>query len=43
MGFKCLKTTEPLQRDSLLFTTKSLGVPSAHLINLRMRKGLSQP
>ena len=42
MGFKCLKTTEPLRRDSLLFTTKSLGVPSAHL-NLRMTKGLSQP
>ena len=35
MEFNCLKATEPLRRDSLLFTTKSLGVPGTHLINLR--------
>ena len=30
---------EPPQKDSLLFTTQSLGVPGTHLINLgRMTK-----
>ena len=35
MAFNCLKATEPLQIDSLLFTTKSPGVPGTYLINLR--------
>ena len=35
MAFNCLKATEPLQIDSLLFTTKSPGVPHTYLINLR--------
>ena len=30
----CLKGTKPLQGDSLLFTTQSLGVPGTHLIDL---------
>ena len=30
--FNCLKGTEPLQGDSLLFTTQSSGVPGTHLI-----------
>ena len=39
MGFNCLKATEPLRGDSLLFTTKSPGVPSTHFIVLRRMKG----
>ena len=35
----CLKATEPLQGDSLLFTTQSPGVPVTHLIDLGMMKG----
>ena len=31
MEFNCLKATEPLQRDSLLFTTNSLEIPGTHL------------
>ena len=27
MRFNCLKTTEPLRGDNLLFTTKSLEIP----------------
>ena len=38
MGFNCLKTTESLWRDSLLFTTKFPGLPGAHLISLWRRK-----
>ena len=34
MGFICLKATEPLRGDSLLFTTKSPGVMSIRLIDL---------
>ena len=34
-----LKATEPLQGDTLLFTTKSSGVPGAHLIDLKRMKG----
>ena len=34
MGFNFLKATEPLQRDSLLFTIKSPGSSDTHLINL---------
>ena len=36
VGFNCLKATEPLLRDSLLFTTKPPGVP--HLIDLEKVK-----
>ena len=31
MGFNCLKTTEPLWGDSLLFTTKLPGVPGTQV------------
>ena len=39
VGFDCLKATEPLQEDSLLFTTQSPGVTGTHLINLGRMKG----
>ena len=39
MGFNCLKATEPLRRDSLLFTTQFPGVPGTHLIDFRRMKG----
>ena len=39
MGFNCLKATEPLRRDSLLFTTRSPGLPGTQLVNLRRMKG----
>ena len=39
MVFNCLKATEPLQGDSLLFTVKFLGVPGTHLIDLGKVKG----
>ena len=38
MGFNCLKATDPLREDILLFKTKSPGVPSTHLINLGRMK-----
>ena len=38
-GLNCLKATEPLQGDSLLFTTKSPGVSGTHLIDLGRMKG----
>ena len=38
MWFNCLKDTEPLQGDSLLFTFKSPEVPGAHFINLERMK-----
>ena len=38
MGFNCLKVTEPLQRDSLIFTAQSPEVPGAHLINFSRLK-----
>ena len=31
MEFNCLKATEALREDSLLFTAKSPGVPCVHL------------
>ena len=34
MGFICLKATEPLKEDSLLFTTKFPEIPGTHLIDL---------
>ena len=34
MGFNCLKATEPLRRDSLLFTIQFPGNPSTKLIDL---------
>ena len=39
MTFNCLKATGPLRGDSLLFTTKSPGVPGTHLIDLGRTKG----
>ena len=41
MGFNCLKATEPLQGDSLLFTTKSPGVPGTHIVDFRRMKAES--
>ena len=38
MGFNCLKAEKLLQRDSLLFTTKSSGVTGTHLIDLGRMK-----
>ena len=38
MGLKCLKATEPLQGDNLLFTTKSPGIPGTHFIDLGRMK-----
>ena len=38
-GFNCLKATEPLQEDSLLFTTQSSGVLGRHLINWDIMEG----
>ena len=39
VGFNCLKATEPLQGDSLLFTTKFPEIPGTHLIDLGRIKG----
>ena len=39
MGFNCLKATEPLREDSLLFFFKSPGVSGTHLIDLGKMKG----
>ena len=35
MGFNSLKTAKPLPGDSLLFTTKSLGVPGIFTVFYR--------
>ena len=39
MGFKYAKVTEPQRGDSILFTTKSPGVPGTHFIDLGKIKG----
>ena len=39
MGFNCLKATEPLRADSLLFTTRPPGLPDTYLIDLVTMKG----
>ena len=39
MGFNCLKATEPLWRDSLLFTTKFPRHPGTNLIDFGGMKG----
>ena len=39
MGFNCLMATQPLQGDSLLFTTRSTGLPGTHLVGLGRMKG----
>ena len=39
MGFNCLNTTEPLQGDGLLYTTKSPEILDTHLINHGKMKG----
>ena len=39
MGFNCLKATEPLHEDSLLFNIKSPGHPGIHLTDFGKIKG----
>ena len=39
MGFNCLNAIEPLRGHSLLFTTKSPGVPGTHFVNPGRMKG----
>ena len=39
MEFNCLKATEPLQGDSLLFTAQFPIFPSTHLIDFGRMKG----
>ena len=39
MGFHYRNATEPLRRDSVLFTTKLPEILGAHLINLERMKG----
>ena len=39
MWFNCLKATESLRGDSLLFTTHSPEVPGTHLNDLGRMKG----
>ena len=39
MGINCLKGTEPLQGDSLLFTAKFPDIPGTHLIDVGKIKG----
>ena len=39
MGFNCLKATEPLRGDGLLFTTKFQEIPGTHYIELGRMKG----
>ena len=41
MGFSWLKATEPLQGDSLCFTTNFPEIPGTHLIDLGRMKGSS--
>ena len=43
MWFNCLKATEPLRGDGLLFRTQSPGVPGTHLIDLGKMKGCGLP
>ena len=38
MGFSCLKDTDPLRENSLLFTVKSSGIPGILLVNLGRMK-----
>ena len=39
MGLNCLIATEPLAGDSLLFTTKSIGLAGTHFVHLGRMKG----
>ena len=43
IGFICLKATEPLRGDSLLFTTKFPGIPVTHFMDLGRMKGWVDP
>ena len=43
MVFNCLKATEPLRGDSLLFTIQFQGGAGTHLIDLGRMKGYSHP
>ena len=38
IGFNCLKATEPLRGESLLFTIQSPGFSGTHLIDLGRMK-----
>ena len=38
-GFNCLKSTEPLEGDSLFFSIKCPGVSGNYLIDCRRMKG----
>ena len=42
MEFNCLKTTEPIQQNNLIFTTKTPGVLGTHLIDFWSMKGLKE-
>ena len=39
MGFNCLKATEPIHEDCLLFNIKSPGHPGIHLTDFGKIKG----
>ena len=39
MGCDCLKATEPLREDSLLFACKSPGIPGTNLMELGRMQG----
>ena len=39
MELNCVKTTEPVRGDSLLFTTKFSEIPGTHLINFEKMNG----
>ena len=41
MGLNCLKATEPLLGDSLIFTIQSTGTSNTHLIDLIWLKALT--
>ena len=43
MELNCLKATEPLRRDSLLFTNKFPEIPGTHLNHPRKEEMLSRP
>ena len=43
VGFNCLKATEPIRGDSLVFTIKFTKIPGTYLINFRRMKGWVNP
>ena len=38
IGFNCLKATEPLQEDSVLFSLNFPGVPGTHIVDFKKMK-----